>query len=260
MNAGLNMAIINPNSARMMEAIAAFKVLTNQEGAVDNFVEKFSQIQATDKEKNVDMDVQTAVYKGLKENVKDQVKVLLKEKTELEIVDNYLIPSLDKVGDEFEKGIIFLPQLIKSASAAEAGFEVIKASIAKSGKETISKGDIIVASVKGDIHDIGKNIAKVILENYGYNVIDMGRNVDPETIVAEAKKRNIKLIGLSALMTTTLENMKITIEQIKQELPDAKIMVGGAVLTEAYGEEIQANYYLKDAKTNVSVAKEIFGE
>lgn len=260
MNAGLNMAIINPNSARMMEAIAAFKVLTNQEGAVDDFVEQFSQSQLTDKGKNIDMDIQTAVYKGLKENVKDQVKVLLKEKTELEIVDEYLIPSLDKVGDDFERGIIFLPQLIKSASAAEAGFEVIKASIAKSGKETISKGDIIVATVKGDIHDIGKNIAKVILENYGYNVIDLGRNVDPETIVVEAKKRNIKLIGLSALMTTTLENMKITIKQIKKDLPDAKIMVGGAVLTEAYADEIQANYYLKDAKKNVSVAKEIFGE
>ena len=260
MNAGLNMAIINPNSTRMMEAIAAFKVLTNQEEAVDNFVEKFSKTQMDDQEKNVDMDIQTAVYKGLKENVKDQVKVLLEDKPELEIVDDYLIPALDKVGDDFEKGIIFLPQLIKSASAAEAGFEVIKASIAKSGKETISKGDIIVATVKGDIHDIGKNIAKVILENYGYNVIDLGRNVDTETIVAEAKKRNIKLIGLSALMTTTLENMKITIEQIKKELPDAKIMVGGAVLTEAYADEIHANYYLKDAKKNVSVAKEIFGE
>lgn len=260
MNAGLNMAIINPNSTRMMESIAAFKVLTNQAGAVDNFVEKFSKTQTDDQEKNVDMDIQTAVYKGLKENVKDQAKILLNEKTELEIVDDYLIPALDKVGDDFERGIIFLPQLIKSASAAEAGFEVIKASIAKSGKETISKGDIIVATVKGDIHDIGKNIAKVILENYGYNVIDLGRNVDTETIVAEAKKRNIKLIGLSALMTTTLENMKITIEQIKKELPDAKIMVGGAVLTEAYADEIHANYYLKDAKKNVSVAKEIFGE
>ncbi len=260
MNAGLNLAIINPNTDRMMEAVHAYKVLKNEKGAVDDFIERFSNKETAPVLKTESMDIKTAVYKGLKENVKDEVKRLLKEKTELEIVDYYLIPALDKVGDDFEKGVIFLPQLIKSASAAEAGFEVIKAAISKSGKKTISKGDIIVATVKGDIHDIGKNIAKVILENYGYNVIDLGRNVDAETIVEEAKKRNVKLIGLSALMTTTLENMKLTILRIKEELPDAKIMVGGAVLTEDYADEICANFYLKDAKNNVLVAKKVFGE
>lgn len=260
MNAGLNLAIINPNTDRMMEAVYAYKVLKNEEGAVDSFIERFSNKETAQVLKTESMDIKTAVYKGLKENVKDEVKRLLKEKTELEVVDDHLIPALDKVGEDFEKGVIFLPQLIKSASAAESGFEVIKAAISKSGKKTISKGDIIVATVKGDIHDIGKNIAKVILENYGYNVIDLGRNVDAETIVEEAKKRNVKLIGLSALMTTTLENMRLTILTIKKEIPDAKIMVGGAVLTEEYANEIYAHFYLKDAKNDVLVAKKVFGE
>lgn len=206
------------------------------------------------------MDIKTSVYKGLSQNVKDEVKRLLEENSELEIVDKYLIPALDKVGEDYEKGVIFLPQLIKSADAAQAGFEVIKNRILMSGKATISKGDIVVATVKGDIHDIGKNIAKVILENYGYNVIDLGRDVPIEEVVRVAKEKNIKLIGLSALMTTSLENMKTTIETIRKELPDTKIMVGGAVLTEDYAKKIDANYYLKDAKKNVEIAKEVFGE
>lgn len=257
---GLSLGIINPNDKEMIDTIKAFRLLNNEPNATDDFINSYSNVKVHEVETKSTMDIKTSVYKGLAQNVKTEVKRLLKECSELEIVDNYLIPALDKVGEDYESGVIFLPQLIKSADAAQAGFEVIKNRIIKSGRGSISKGDIIVATVKGDIHDIGKNIAKVILENYGYNVIDLGRDVPIEEVVRVAKEKNIKLIGLSALMTTSLENMKITIEKIRQELPDTKIMVGGAVLTEDYAKKIDANYYLKDAKKNVEIAKKVFGE
>jgi 5-methyltetrahydrofolate--homocysteine methyltransferase len=163
------------------------------------------------------------------------------------------------VGEDFEKGNIFLPQLIKSADAAQAGFSVINQSIIESGKKSISKGDVVVATVKGDVHDIGKNISKVILENYGFNVIDLGKDVDISRILEVIEKKDIKLVGLSALMTTTLENMKETIKEIRKLDRDVKIMVGGAVLTSEYSKIIGADYYVKDSKADVEVANKIFG-
>lgn len=260
MASGLDMAIINPASTRMIDAINAYNLLANKNFAVENFVDKYSRVKISEREVTGSYDISDAVYKGLKDNVKNEVKRLLDDHTELEIIDNYLIPALDRVGDDYGSGKIFLPQLIKSADAAQSGLKVIREHILKSGKEQISKGDIIVATVKGDIHDIGKNIAKVILENYGYNVIDLGRDVLIDDIINTAREKNVKLIGLSALMTTTLENMKQTIMRIRKELPDRVIMVGGAVLTEDYARAIDAEFYLKDAKRNIEVAREVFGE
>ena len=174
----------------------------------------------------------------------------------MEIINEYLIPSLDKIGEDFEKGTLFLPQLIMAADTAKDSFDVIKTHLANTGEETESKGKIIVATVKGDIHDIGKNIVKVILENYGYDVIDLGRDVSPEEIVETTKKECCKLVGLSALMTTTLPAMIETIELL-DSVDDCKIMVGGAVLTEDYAMQIGADYYSKDAKMAVDIAKEV---
>lgn len=259
MYAGLDLAIINPNSQAMMDAVRSFKVLNNDEGATEDFIEKFGNQELEKKEtKAEDYSISDAISKGMDDLVRDKVQGLLETMEELDIVDRELIPALDKVGEDYEKGRIFLPQLIQSANAAQAGFEVIKDSIAEKGMDSISKGDIIVATVKGDVHDIGKNIAKVILENYGYNVIDLGKDVEISQVVDTAKARNIKLVGLSALMTTTLDNMKETIVQLRKEIPDVTIMVGGAVLTEDYSKEIGADYYLKDAKVNVEIARNIF--
>lgn len=259
MYAGLDLAIINPNSQSMMDSVYAYRLLNNEDVGATEFIEKYSNVQKKDVSIVSDFDIMTAISKGLEADVREKVKTLLETMTELEVVDKELIPALDRVGDEYEKGNIFLPQLIKSANAAQAGFEVIKNKIINSGKESISKGDIVVATVKGDIHDIGKNIAKVILENYGYNVLDLGKDVPIEEVVRVAKEKNIKLVGLSALMTTTLDNMKATIVELRKELPDVTIMVGGAVLTEDYSKVIDANYYLKDAKVNIEVARKIFG-
>lgn len=260
MYAGLDLAIINPNSKKMMDVLRAFKVLNNVEGSAERYIEIYGNISEEKVQgEDEDYDIKTAISKGMDKVVKEKVQQLLKTMGELEIVNKELIPALDKVGEDYESGKIFLPQLIKSANSAQAGFEVIKNSISAKGRDSISKGDIIVATVKGDVHDIGKNIAKVILENYGYNVIDLGKDVEIQEIVHIAKTKNIKLVGLSALMTTTLDNMKETIVQLRKEIPDVKIMVGGAVLTEDYSKKIDADYYLKDAKVNVEIAKEIFG-
>lgn len=260
MYAGLDLAIINPNSQAMMEAVKSFMVLNNVEGATEDFIETFgNQVVEKIPSWSEDYSISTAISKGMDGAVREKVKELLETMEELDIVDQELIPALDKVGEDYEKGRIFLPQLIQSANAAQAGFEVIKDSIAKKGKDSISKGDIIVATVKGDVHDIGKNIAKVILENYGYNVIDLGKDVEISEVINTAKANNIKLVGLSALMTTTLENMRETIVRLRKEMPDVTIMVGGAVLTEDYSKKIDADYYLKDAKVNVEIARKIFG-
>ena len=177
----------------------------------------------------------------------------------MEIVNNILIPSLDKVGSDFEKGIIFLPQLIQSATAAQAGFEEIRIALSRQENPSdISKGKIVLATVKGDVHDIGKNIVKVILENYGYHVIDLGKDVPIETVVSETIRTGAKLVGLSALMTTTVVQMEETIKALRKAV-DCTIMVGGAVLTEEYAMQIGADYYAKDAKQSADIAKKVLG-
>ncbi|MEG0250706.1 MAG: homocysteine S-methyltransferase family protein [Peptostreptococcus sp.] len=275
MNNGLDLAIINPASEQVMDNISAFKVLNNIDKDSELYIEKFSDFIEADKktnDKNLfykkrnkiiedkrELSIEEAVEKGLKDETREITEELLDVYSELEIINDRLIPTLDRVGDRYEKGDIFLPQLIKSAEASQEAFEVIKEKIASQGGDSVSKGNIVMATVKGDIHDIGKNIVKVILENYGYNVIDLGRDVDIEKVVDTVVKYDIKLLGLSALMTTTLKSMEKTIERVRKSAPACKIMVGGAVLTEEYAFKIDADYYCKDAKKSVECAKIVFG-
>ena len=177
---------------------------------------------------------------------------------EMSLVEDHLIPALDKVGMDYEKGIVFLPQLLTAAQAAQAVFEEIRESLLEKGTEKIVLGRAIVATVQGDIHDIGKNIVKVMLENYGFDVLDLGRDVPPETVVDAVLRENIPLVGLSALMTTTLPSMEETIRQLKKLENPPKIMVGGAVVTEEYAKSAGADYYAKDARSSVKIAQEVF--
>ena len=197
--------------------------------------------------------------KGLREEAKLRTKELLETREPLDIIDGILIPALDAVGADFEKGTLFLPQLINAAGASQEAFAVIKERIASSGGASVSKGKVILATVKGDIHDIGKNIVKVLLENYGYRVIDLGRDVPPERVVETAVREDVKLVGLSALMTTTLRSMEETIRQLRRSGHDCKVMAGGAVLTESYAMEIGADYYARDAKRSADIAREVLG-
>ena len=174
-------------------------------------------------------------------------------------MEGRLIPALDRVGEDYEAGRAFLPQLLSAAQAAQAVFEVIKASVAQKGGAPVKKGKFAIATVKGDIHDIGKNIVRTVMENYGYEAVDLGRDVPPEVIVDTVKEQNIKLVGLSALMTTTLPAMEETIRQLKA-LPDPPIVwVGGAVVTPEYAREMGADYYAKDARASVEIARKVFG-
>ena len=178
---------------------------------------------------------------------------------ELIAIKEELIPALDEVEEKYEKGLIFLPQLIQSAETVKKAFGAIKEKLKDGSEKNISKGKILMATVKGDIHDIGKNIVKVILENYGFDILDLGKDVSKEKIVEEVKKHNIKLVGLSALMTTTVKSMEDTIKSLKDEGLDCQVFVGGAVLNEEYAEMINADYYAKDAKEAVDIAKRFFG-
>ena len=194
----------------------------------------------------------------MKADTVSAVNKLLENHSEMDLVNDFLIPALDNVGKGFEKGTIFLPQMLQAATAAQAGFDIIKTRLAESDSESVSLGDVVIATVKGDIHDIGKNIVKVIMENYGFRMIDLGRDVPVETIVDTVVEKNIKLVGLSALMTTTLKSMEDTITAVKAAAPDCKVMVGGAVLTADYAEKIGADYYCKDAMKSVEAAQEVF--
>ena len=210
--------------------------------------------------KTTDVDLKTAVVKGLKSQAKEQTKLELKTKTPIEIIDGILVPALNEVGKGFEENTIFLPSLLMSAETAGASFEIIKEHIGNSGEKTEEKGKILIATVEGDIHDIGKNIVKVLLENYGFSVIDMGKDITPEAIVEKAEKENIKLVGLSALMTTTVPSMEKTISLLKEKNPQIAVMVGGAVLTEDYAKTIGADFYGKDAMASVRIAEKFFAK
>lgn len=201
----------------------------------------------------------SSIERGLREQAAKAVKCLLETEDALDIINGQMIPALDRVGKGFEGGTLFLPQLLMSAEAAKAAFEVIKDCMAKSGREQEKKGTVILATVKGDIHDIGKNIVKVLLENYGYDVMDLGKDVPPETIVGAAVGSRVGLVGLSALMTTTVPSMEETIRQLREAAPWAKVMVGGAVLTQEYADTMGADRYCRDAMASVSYAEEVFG-
>lgn len=262
MAAGLDLPIVNPNQAAIMDAVASYRVLSGQDKDSAAYIERFANAAAAPAasvQPGAEMTIDTAIQKGLKEETAALTAKALETMSELDVVNTLLIPALDKVGERYEKQEIFLPQLINSANAACEGFEIIKARIAKRGEGSVSKGKIVMATVFGDIHDIGKNIVKVVLENYGYTVIDLGRDVPAEKIVEAVIKEDVRLVGLSALMTTTVVSMADTIAAIRASGHPCKIWVGGAVLTPEYSAEIGADYYAKDAKQSVDIAKEVFG-
>ncbi|MBR5157082.1 MAG: homocysteine S-methyltransferase family protein [Clostridia bacterium] len=263
---GLDLPIINPNSEGMMKVVDAHRVLANVDKLAENYIEKYANTTAgevsvsgtNEKSSETKTDgLVDVVIKGLKDEARVATEELLKNNDELTVVNDYLIPALDIVGERYEKGTIFLPQLISAAETVKVSFDVLKGRLSGSNAK-ISKGTIVLATVKGDIHDIGKNIVKVILENYGFSIIDLGRDVAAEIISDCVKENNVKLLGLSALMTTTVKSMEETIKLVKEVSPDTKIMVGGAVLTEEYAKSINADFYAKDAKVSAEIAKKIF--
>jgi 5-methyltetrahydrofolate--homocysteine methyltransferase len=266
MENGLDLPIINPNDEDMMGTIYAFEMLHNRDKNAEKFIERYSEASlgtmsrgAVKAEASVNAgDLYHALEKGMKAETLAAVKELLKTEDAMTIVNDHLIPALDKVGQGFEKGTIFLPQMMQAATAAQGGFELIKDHLAQTGQEKVSKGTVVLATVKGDIHDIGKNIVKVIMENYGFEIIDLGRDVPPETVVEAVKSRGIELVGLSALMTTTLGSMEETIAAVKAAAPECKVMVGGAVLTADFAERIGADFYCKDAMKSVEAANSVF--
>ena len=273
MSAGLDLAIMNPNTPEMMAAVRAYRVLTSQDKQSTDYVAAYAdvQIQTTQTSKSAATVAEVgaaapggdalfeAVRRGLKAEARAAADAALTMREPLDVVNTSLIPALDAVGDGFEKGTVFLPQLLQAATAAQAAFESIKAKIAASGQAQGSKGKIVIATVKGDVHDIGKNIVRVILENYGYDVLDLGRDVAPERVVEAVRQTGAKLVGLSALMTTTVPNMQATIEALHAAGLDCKVMVGGAVLTPDYARDIGADYYCKDAKASADLAKQLLG-
>ena len=268
MQNGLSCAIINPNNDTMMAGYLSACALLNQDPQCGEYISAFAaagesaglSLKRNDASavQNQGTDLFSCIERGLISQAEKAVSEQLKVKKPLDIIDEFLIPALDKVGQGFEKGTVFLPQLLMSADAAKAAFAVMKNAM-EPGSQSI-KGDVILATVKGDIHDIGKNIVKVMLENYGYNVIDLGKDVDPELIADTAVEKNIKLVGLSALMTTTVVSMEETIRLLRKRKPDTKIVVGGAVLTQEYADMIGADAYAKDAMATVRYADSVFSD
>lgn len=280
---GLDLPIINPNVAAMSGTVFAYRVLAGYDRNSVSYIDAYNQnlqymlpAKSAVKEplksavtgdsgllsgngKPDENTLEYAIENGLKNDGARITREMLAQMDSMQIINEHLIPSLDKVGSAFEKGTIFLPQLIMAADVAQAAFGVIKEEMSKQNTESVNKGSIVLATVKGDIHDIGKNIVKVLLENYGYQVIDLGKDVDYQLVADTAKEKNIKLVGLSALMTTTLVSMEKTIQLLRKEVPDCKIMVGGAVLTPDYAKKIGADFYSKDAKESVDIAKKVFG-
>ncbi len=263
MHNGLSAGIVNPSSEPMMTAYYSFNALIGEDEQCMEYISKCSQTQDMPKEPTVSKDKESgldeAIIKGLSESAYTATVKLLEQNIDsLTIINEKLIPALDIVGKGFEEKRMFLPQLLMSADAAKASFEAIKTVLSKQGKSSENKGKIVIATVKGDIHDIGKNIVKTLLENYGFDVIDLGKDVDPEQILKTVQEHQIKLVGLSALMTTTVVNMADTIKLLRKHNIHCKIMVGGAVLTQEYADMIGADFYSKDAMGSVRYANNLF--
>ena len=259
MENGLSAAIMNPYSARMMEAYYSFNVVKGLDDNCMDFINFASQqeVQPTVKHES-SLTLKEAIEKGLKEKSSEITTAMLGENAPLDIVNSHVIPALDDVGSRFEEKKLFLPQLLMSAEAAKASFEVIKAAMVADGN-SVKKGNIVIATVHGDIHDIGKNIVKLLLENYGYNVIDLGKNVPPETVLNAVIENHAPLVGLSALMTTTVPAMEETVKLVKEKAPWCKTVVGGAVLTQDYADKIGADKYAADAMESVRYAETVIG-
>ena len=274
MQNGLTAGIINPSSEDMMKAYRSYNALMGFDENCTNYISTYAgttetvTVQASQaaaaagnapKAAGVEMTLKYAIERGLKEEAHHITRDLIGTREPLDIIQEELIPALNVVGEGFEKGTVFLPQLLMSADAAKIAFAVIKDVLASSGQEEEKKEKIILATVKGDIHDIGKNIVKVLLENYGFDVIDLGKDVPPEAIVEKAVEENVTLVGLSALMTTTVVSMEETIKLLREKKPDCKVMVGGAVLNQDYTDMIGADFYGKDAMQSVHYAQKFFG-
>lgn len=268
LNNGLDACIINPCAGSMMDTCRSYKALTGIDENCADYVSTYAGTKAqttvvvSDEkaQENTGIDpLSDVIIKGLKDQAAAVTAKVLEEKDPMDIINGIIIPALDHVGNEFEKGTMFLPQLMMSAETVKNSFAVIKKSIESSGKKQESRGKIVIATVKGDIHDIGKNIVKVLLENYGYDVIDLGKDVPPERIVDTLIKEDVHICGLSALMTTTVVSMEDTIKLIRESGLDVKVFVGGAVLNQEYADMIGADAYCKDALASVNFANEFFG-
>lgn len=277
---GLDFAIMDPGSEQMRMALDTYDLIMGIDEGAREFIPKYKDYNADEKkkektasggdepapsqdEKSGDTDFEHVKYlieKGMSEDTEKFAESMLEKMEPLDIVQKLLIPVLDDVGDKFAKGQIFIPQLILAANTAKSAFDVVQKAIAASGGGKESSDVVVTATVKGDIHDIGKNIACVIMENYGFKVDDLGKDVDPEVIVSEVKKTHAKLVGVSALMTTSLPGMEETIRLLKKEVPDCMIMAGGAVLTEDYAKKIGADFYVKDASASAEAARKVYGK
>lgn len=260
MNNGLSAGIINPNAKAMRQAYDTFCVLGGYDAQCMNYIENYAVTDAPNaaaKPATAKLNLTDSIIKGLKDQAYRATEEELKTKEPMEIINGELVPALDVVGQGFEKGTMFLPQLLMSAEAAKAGFKAIRQYVQSHGEAQEKKATIVIATVKGDIHDIGKNIVKVLLENYGYEVIDLGKDVPPEKIVETVVDKHAPLVGLSALMTTTVVNMEESIKELHKEAPWCKIMVGGAVLTQEYADMIGADFYGKDAMQSVYYAERL---
>ncbi|MCI8835486.1 MAG: dihydropteroate synthase [Ruminococcus sp.] len=284
MYSGLSAGIVNPCSEDMMKAYDAYHALLCLDENCSRYVEKYGALKVVSglgsaadtggdaagsagpggsvsnfgKSGSQPMSLQTVIEKGLKEEAGSITASLIGKEKPLDIINRWLIPALDQVGKGFEQGTVFLPQLLMSAEAAKSAFALLKQEIEKSGASEEKKEKVALATVKGDIHDIGKNIVKVLLENYGFAVIDLGKDVPPKTILKVVKEEGIRLVGLSALMTTTVVSMEETISLLRREAPECRIMVGGAVLNQEYADQIGADFYGKDAMQSVYYAQELF--
>ncbi len=260
---GLTLPIINPMAEGMTDTVRAFRMLSGYDPGCENFIAAYQNATAAPApavgDSSADITLEGAVIRGLRQDAARLTQKALEDMPALEVVDKILIPALDKVGEDYEKGKVFLPQLIQAATAAQSAFGVIKQAMAAKGVKA-DKGKIVIATVQGDVHDIGKNIVRLLLENYGYEVFDLGKDVPPQKIVDTAIEKKVKLVGLSALMTTTVGAMEQTIKLLNQQYPGCKTVVGGAVLTADYAQKIGADCYAKDAKATVDYAKTVYGE
>ena len=267
---GLSAGIINPSSEDMMKAWYAYHALMGLDTNCERYIGRYSSTQSSGGGSGAagaspsgigqksTLSLRESIEKGLKEDASLITTHLSEEQDPLDIINTELIPALNHVGDGFEKGTVFLPQLLMSAEAAKSAFAVLKDKMDKSGKVQDKIGTIVLATVKGDIHDIGKNIVKVLLENYSFDVIDLGKDVPPEKIVETVLGKDIRLVGLSALMTTTVGSMEETIRQLREKAPGCRVMVGGAVLNQEYADMIGADFYGKDAMQSVRYAQKLF--
>ena len=262
LQAGLDLPIVNPNQSAIMDAVAAYRVLAGQDRDCAAYIARFANAESAAPAARTETGTMTladAILRGLRQETAALTARALEESSELEVVNRLLIPALDAVGERYERQELFLPQLIQAANAACEGFELIKKRIAARGAESVSKGKILLATVHGDVHDIGKNIVRVVLENYGYTVIDLGRDVPAAAVVETAIREEVRLVGLSALMTTTVASMAETIAALRRSGASCSIMVGGAALSPEYAAQIGADYYARDAKQAVDIAKQVLG-